>query len=101
MMKRPFASWLGIAALAVPGLLAAQTFPAKPLTFVVPFGPAAGGDMIARSIAQGMHKHIGQQAFVENKAGGNAFIGSQAVLNALLPEQGSDIRRHDITSWRP
>ena len=82
MMKRPFASWLGIAALAVPGLLAAQTFPAKPLTFVVPFGPAAGGDMIARSIAQGMHKHIGQQAFVENKAGGNAFIGSQAVLNA-------------------
>ena len=81
-MKLRLTSWMGIAAVALPSLLAAQTFPSKPLTFVVPFGPAAGGDMIARSIAQGMHKHLGQQAFVENKAGGNAFIGSQAVLNA-------------------
>lgn len=81
-MKRSFASWVGIAALVLPGLGAAQTFPAKPVTFVVPFGPAAGADMIARSVAKGMAKHLGQPAIVENKAGGNAFIGSQAVLNA-------------------
>jgi tripartite-type tricarboxylate transporter receptor subunit TctC len=81
-MKRSLATWIGIAALAVPGLLAAQTFPTKPLKFVVPFGPAAGADIIARSVAKGMVKHLGQPAIVENKAGGNAFIGSQAVLNA-------------------
>ena len=81
-MKRSLAAWIGIAALAVPGLLAAQTFPTKPLKFVVPFGPAAGADIIARSMARGMVKHLGQPAIVENKAGGNAFIGSQAVLNA-------------------
>jgi tripartite-type tricarboxylate transporter receptor subunit TctC len=80
---------LGVAAVVLPGVIAAQTFPTKPLTFVVPFGPAAGADMIARSIAQGMKKHIGQDAIVENKAGGNAFIGSQAVLNA--PADGSTV----------
>lgn len=81
-MKLRIRSWIALAALIGPGIVAAQSFPAKAITFVVPFGPAAGADMIARSIAQGMPKHIGQTALVENKPGGNAFIGSQAVLNA-------------------
>ncbi|NDZ18756.1 tripartite tricarboxylate transporter substrate binding protein [Variovorax sp. WS11] len=81
-MKRSFASLIASAAVALPALLAAQTFPSKPVTFVVPFGPAAGADMIARSIATTMSKHLGQPAVVDNKPGGNAFIGSQAVLNA-------------------
>lgn len=81
--------WMGLATLLIPLAAAAQGFPTKPITFVVPFGPAAGADMIARSMAQGMPKHIGQNAVVENKPGGNAFIGSQAVLNA--PADGHSV----------
>lgn len=77
-----FRSTMALAALLLPGFVAAQTFPTKPITFVVPFGPAAGADMIARAMAQNMPKYIGQTAVVDNKPGGNAFIGSLAVLNA-------------------
>jgi len=81
-MKHAFASWVLMAAVALPASLAAQTFPARPVRFVVPFGPAAGADIIARSIGKRMAKHLGQPVVVENKAGGNAIIGSRAVLNA-------------------
>lgn len=71
-----------LASTAVSIAAPAQDFPTRHITFVVPFGPAAGADMIARSLAQGMTKHIGQTPIVENKPGGNALIGAQAVLSA-------------------
>ncbi len=71
---------VAMAALPLPWPSLAQQFPSRPLTFLVPFGPAAGADMLARSLAQGMARHIGQTPIVDNRPGGNGFIGTQAVL---------------------
>ena len=76
-------------ALAAAGLLAvsvssaaAQTYPSRPVRLIVPFAPAGGTDIMARSLAQRMAESTGQQFVVENRAGANAIIGTEAVAKA-------------------
>jgi len=76
-------------ALAAAGLLAvsvssaaAQTYPSRPVRLIVPFAPAGGTDIMARSLAQRMAESTGQQFVVENRAGANALIGTEAVAKA-------------------
>lgn len=60
----------------------AQTFPAKPVTIVVPF-PAGGAlDMVARTLSEQMRKDLGQAVIVENRAGAGGTVGSAAVARA-------------------
>jgi tripartite-type tricarboxylate transporter receptor subunit TctC len=67
-------------ALARPAL--AQTWPARPVRFIVPFNPGGTTDLIARIISQWLSERLGQQVIVENKPGGGTNIGVQAVVNA-------------------
>ncbi len=60
----------------------AQSYPSRPVTFVVPFGAAAPADILARALAQGVAEESGQAVVVDNKAGANGFIGAQFVANA-------------------
>jgi len=69
-----------LAALALPA--AAQTYPEKTVRLIVPFAPAGGTDIMARSLAQRMTESTGRQFVVENRAGGNAIIGTEAVAKA-------------------
>src|SRR5688572_6855713 len=48
----------------------AQTFPNKPLRFLVPNAPGGGTDLIARGIAQIMSANVGQPIVVVNQSGG-------------------------------
>ncbi len=48
----------------------------------MPFAPAGGTDIMARSLAQRMTESTGQQFVVENRAGANALIGTEAVAKA-------------------
>jgi tripartite-type tricarboxylate transporter receptor subunit TctC len=60
----------------------AQAFPAKPITLVVPF-PAGGAlDAVARPLAEGMRKILGQPVVVENVAGAGGTVGSGNVARA-------------------
>jgi tripartite-type tricarboxylate transporter receptor subunit TctC len=74
------AAWfagLGLAAGAM-----AQSFPAKPVTLMVPY-PAGGiSDVIARTVNNALSKQLGQPVVVENLGGANGSIGAQKVLNA-------------------
>lgn len=67
-----------------PAWAAAQAdgFPQRPLRFVVPFPPGSGADTTARMFAKKIGEATGQPISVENKPGGNGFIGVQTVLNA-------------------
>jgi tripartite-type tricarboxylate transporter receptor subunit TctC len=60
----------------------AQTFPSKPITVVVPYGPGTGNDIIARIIAQKVSETAGQPMVVDNRAGANGSIGADYVARA-------------------
>ncbi len=57
---------------AIASSASAQAFPTKPVTVVVPFTAGGPTDLVARGIAQGMTKALGQPVVVENTAGAAA-----------------------------
>ena len=67
---------------AVPLTASAQTYPARPVTFVVPFAAGSATDQIARAIGQGMTEASGQTVVIENKPGASAIIGAQSAARA-------------------
>ena len=74
---------LSIAAfLALPLLSLAQSFPARTVTFVVPFTPGTGADVIARLIAPKLSERLKAPVVVENKAGASGAIGTELVAKS-------------------
>ncbi|MGD9774711.1 Bug family tripartite tricarboxylate transporter substrate binding protein [Diaphorobacter sp.] len=73
---------LAAATLACAGGAAAQAYPARPITFIVP--TAAGGttDISARMAAQALSAVMGQSVVVDNKGGGNGAIAANVVKRA-------------------
>ena len=67
----------------------AQTWPAKIVHIMVPFGPGSTPDIVARIIADGLKKEYPDSAFVvENKPGASGNIGTDAVAKAA-PDGGT------------
>jgi tripartite-type tricarboxylate transporter receptor subunit TctC len=73
---------LGLACLACGTAVAADTYPSRPVRWVVPFTPGAGTDTTARLVAQRLSERFGQQFVIENKPGAGTNIGTEAVINA-------------------
>ena len=74
------------AALAATALFStasqAQNFPDKTITFIVPFAAGSATDLLARALAQAVTLDTKVSVVVDNKPGGNAFIGAQAAAKA-------------------
>ena len=60
----------------------AQGLPNKPVTFVVPFGPGSGSDLIGRIIGQRLSTVLGQGVIIENKPGANGAIAAVQVARS-------------------
>jgi tripartite-type tricarboxylate transporter receptor subunit TctC len=60
----------------------AQDWPAKAVRIIVPFGPGATPDTIARLIADRLQQRLGQNFIVENKPGASGMTGTDAVAKA-------------------
>ena len=59
-----------------------QPYPSKPIRLIVPFPPGGGSDPVARVIAQGLSERLGQQVFVDNRAGAQGSIGTAVAAKA-------------------
>lgn len=68
-------------AYAAPGL-AQEDYPGKPISIVVPFPPGGTTDLVARSLADGLAKSLGQAVLVENKPGAGATLGADYVAKS-------------------
>lgn len=64
------------------GAAIAQSFPSRPIRFIVPVPPGGGADFVARLLAPKVGEALGQPVVVENRAGGNATIGAEFVARS-------------------
>jgi tripartite-type tricarboxylate transporter receptor subunit TctC len=71
-----------LVALVLPTGASAQTYPNRPITFVVPFAPGGLSDVPARVLAAEMQERVGQSIVVENRPGGSGVTGASSVLRA-------------------
>ena len=67
-------------ALLFSAAASAQDYPTRPVKLVVPYAPGGGTDIVARLVAQRLTEAWGKQVIVENRAGGNGFIGSEYAM---------------------
>jgi len=86
-MKLPRRTFLHLAAAAaalpvVSEIARAQTYPARPVRVIVPFGSAGATDIVARLIGQWLSERLGQPFVIENRPGAGGNLGIEAVVRA-------------------
>ncbi|MFO1323373.1 MAG: tripartite tricarboxylate transporter substrate binding protein BugD [Burkholderiales bacterium] len=72
----------GVALAAAAALAAAQDYPTKPITIIVPFAAGGPTDTVARLVAQSMTGTLKQQVIVENNGGAGGTIGANKVAKS-------------------
>src|SRR5712691_5616148 len=86
-MKPPRRDFLHLTAAAaalaaVPRIAWAQTYPTRPLRWIVGFPPGGGSDTVARIMGPWLSERLGQQVVIENRPGASTNIAAQAVVNS-------------------
>ncbi|SDT03134.1 Bug family tripartite tricarboxylate transporter substrate binding protein [Bradyrhizobium canariense] len=80
MLFRVAVPLLALCALASP--VTAADYPDHAIRLIVPFAPGGGTDVLARIVADNLHKKWGQPVIVENQAGASGAIGTRAAMKA-------------------
>jgi tripartite-type tricarboxylate transporter receptor subunit TctC len=73
---------LTLAGLALATAAAAQQYPERPVTIVVPFTPGGSSDITARTVGAKLQESLGQSFIIDNKPGANGGLGATYVKNA-------------------
>ena len=82
-MKRRHILLSALAAPAIaPGLAAAQSFPSRPITLLVPFPPGGATDVQMRAFAEAASRAFGVQVLTENRPGAGATLSAASVARA-------------------
>jgi tripartite-type tricarboxylate transporter receptor subunit TctC len=82
MAYKTFTLMLATTALAFAGSAGAADFPDKPIRLIVPFAAGTATDQLARALGQAMTADSHAQVIVDNKPGGNGFIGAEAAARS-------------------
>jgi len=88
-------------ALFAAGSALAQSYPARPVTFIVPFAPGGGTDITARTVGAKLQQLWGQPVVVENRGGAGGVIGADVVAKAKPDGYTLLIANVGITSINP
>ena len=81
-------SWVGAIILAgsavpvAPPACAVETFPSKPVRFIVGFAPGGGADIVTRAVSVGLGEALGQQVIVDNRPGAGGNIATAIVARS-------------------
>ncbi len=84
-LRRRRLLWLGglaAAASALPRITVAQSYPSRPVRWIVPFPAGGSTDLVARLMAEWLAARLGQPFVIENKPGGGTNIAVQAAVTA-------------------
>lgn len=90
---------LAAAAMLVSAHAAAQDYPTKPITLIVPWPAGGSTDISMRAIAESASKVLGQPIAIDNKAGGSGTVGPATMAAASKPD-GYTIAQLPITVFR-
>ncbi|WP_026639400.1 Bug family tripartite tricarboxylate transporter substrate binding protein [Bordetella petrii] len=71
-----------LAAFSAAPAAAADNFPSKPITIILPYATGGSADMLARFAAQALQSELGQPAIVEAKPGAGGVLGTEYVARA-------------------
>jgi len=82
-----------LAAIALP--VFPQSYPAKPIHLIVPWPPTGTVDILGRTLGQKLSENMGQSVIIDNRAGANGIIGSEA--GAKSPPDGYTLVVDNIT----
>ncbi len=84
MIRKLFTLFAALSVLALSGMPApaAQGYPERPITIVVPFGAGGETDLVARMLADNMHTIFGQNVVVQNIVGAAGVTGMSAITSA-------------------
>ena len=81
--RRTFLAGLAAATTTLASARAwAQSFPSKPVRFIVPFAAGGNADVTARLVGEGMSRKFGQLVVVDNRPGAGGVVGQELVLQA-------------------
>ena len=101
MKRRTFLQQAAGAALLplVPGLAAAQEYPSRPVTLIIPWVAGGPTDIVMRAFADAASKRLGQPIVPENKAGGGGSVGP-ATMAAISKPDGYTISQMPDAVYR-
>ena len=87
-----------ILGVVVAGAAAAQPFPSKPVTMIVPWPAGGSTDQVMRALGTATEKYLGQTIVIENKAGAGGTLGAVALTTAK--PDGYTVTQLPITIFR-
>jgi tripartite-type tricarboxylate transporter receptor subunit TctC len=80
--RRVLAGIAAAASIALPSVAAAQAWPSRPVTLLVPFPAGSATDGVARKLADGLRAAFNQPFIIENKPGGDGIIAARQAARA-------------------
>ncbi|MET0472497.1 MAG: tripartite tricarboxylate transporter substrate-binding protein, partial [Xanthobacteraceae bacterium] len=72
-----------VVAILLPAPAAAQDYPSRPITLIVPYSAGGGNDLMARTAAEKMSKTLGQQIVIENRGGAGGSIATRQIAKSV------------------
>jgi tripartite-type tricarboxylate transporter receptor subunit TctC len=89
----------GLALAAWSGAAGAQSFPARPVTLIVPWPAGGTTDVGMRALASATEKHLGQSIVIENRPGGSGTLGPGQMAATAKPD-GYTVAQMAISIFR-
>jgi tripartite-type tricarboxylate transporter receptor subunit TctC len=82
LTRRQLSGGLAAAAVAMPSIARAQTYPSRPIRFVLPFAAGGVADITSRLAADKLGEKLGQRLVVENQPGPGGIVAARSVTTA-------------------